>query len=482
MRSKRVPLISHSHRGPHRGQRSKAALKGRTYDRTVPTDQTSEKAPCQAGRSTYDNGKDMSWHEGRPPDAVVFACNTADVQAAVRICATHEVPVIAYGAGSSLEGHINAPQGGVTIDLAGMNRVLELNAEDLDVTVEPGVTREALNAHLRDTGLFFPIDPGANATLGGMTATRASGTNAVRYGTMADSVLALEVVLPDGSLVRTGSRARKSSAGYDLTRLFVGSEGTLGVITRVTLRLHGIPETVSAAICAFETLEGAVRTTMETVQLGIPIARIELLDDIQVDAVNRHSGLSLPVRHTLFMEFHGTQAGVAEQTETVGELALANGGLGFEWATREEDRATLWKARHQAVFAAKALRPGSEVFISDVCVPISRIATCILETRADIEMAALLAPILGHVGDGNFHVLFLFDPTDASERARVEVVNARMLERALAAGGTCTGEHGVGIGKKAYLRVEHGDRAVNLMAEIKKIIDPHNFMNPGKIF
>nr|WIE91239.1 FAD-linked oxidase C-terminal domain-containing protein [Mesorhizobium sp. WSM4875] len=434
---------------------------------------------AQAVREQH--GKDMTWHEGLPPDAVVFARSTEEVQEAVGICARHAVPIIAYGAGSSLEGHINAPRGGVTVDLSGMDSILELNAEDLDVTVQPGVTREALNTYLRDTGLFFPIDPGANATLGGMTATRASGTNAVRYGTMADNVLALEVVLPDGTLARTGTRARKSSAGYDLTHLFVGSEGTLGIVTRITLRLHGIPETVSAAACAFETLEGAVRTTMETIQLGIPIARIELLDDVQIDAVNRHSGMSLPVCNTLFLEFHGTAASVAEQIETVRELAVANGGLGFEWATRAEDRAALWKARHHALFAAKALRPASDVFISDVCVPISRMAGCILETRADIEQAGLLAPIVGHVGDGNFHVLFVFDPSDAAERERVSDINGRMLKRALAAGGTCTGEHGVGIGKKHYLRAEHGDRAVDLMAALKRAIDPQGLMNPEKI-
>lgn len=428
------------------------------------------------------HGRDLTWHAGTPPDAVVFVRTTEEVQCVMRICAQHAVPIIAYGAGSSLEGHISAPRGGVTVDLSGMDKILELNTDDLDVTVQPGVTREALNVHLRDTGLYFPIDPGANATIGGMAATRASGTNAVRYGTMADNVLALEVVLPDGSIVRTGTRARKSSAGYDLTHLFVGSEGTLGIITKISLRLRGIPEAVSAAVCAFETLEGAVRTTMETIQIGLPIARIELLDDVQVDAVNRYSNLSLPVNHTLFLEFHGTSASVAEQIEIVKEIAAANGGKGFDWATQEEDRTALWKARHQALYAAKALRPGSEVFISDVCVPISRMAECILETRADIDSAHLLAPILGHVGDGNFHVLFVFDPKDVVERDQVSRVNGRMLKRALAAGGTCTGEHGVGIGKKNYLREEHGDRAVELMIALKRAVDPHGFMNPEKIF
>lgn len=398
----------------------------------------------------------------------------------LRICNAHGVPVIPYGAGSSLEGHIAALFGGVTLNLTGMNRILSINAEDMDITVEPGITREELNAYLRDTGLFFPIDPGANATLGGMVATRASGTNAVRYGTMSENVRALEVVLPNGMLVHTGSRARKSSSGYDLTHLFIGSEGTLGVVTAITLRLHGIPECISAAVCAFETLEGAVQTTMETIQLGVPIARMELLDACAVDAVNRDSKLGLPVKPTLFLEFHGSKAGVSEQTETVRELADANGGTGFAWATRAEDRTALWTARHHALFAAKSLRPGCEAFISDVCVPISRMADSILAVRRDIEAERLLAPILGHVGDGNFHVLFLLDPSDSDEIARIEKVNGRMVERALAAGGTATGEHGIGLGKKKYLRKEHGP-AVDLMATIRHAIDPRGIMNPGKI-
>ncbi|WP_225028275.1 FAD-binding oxidoreductase [Xinfangfangia pollutisoli] len=427
------------------------------------------------------HARDMSWHVAPLPDAVVFVQSTAEVQAVMRICHRHAVPVIAFGAGSSLEGHIHAPKGGISLDLSGMNRILQLNAEDLDVTVEAGVTREALNAHLRDTGLFFPIDPGANATLGGMAATRASGTNAVRYGTMATNVLALEVVLPDGRLIRTGTRARKSAAGYDLTHLFVGSEGTLGVITAVTLRLYGIPETISAAVCAFDSLEGAVQTTILAIQIGIPMARIELLDEVQIAAVNQDSGLGLPEAATLFLEFHGSPEGVAEQVRLFGELAEANGGQGFRWATATEERTALWKARHHALFAAKGLRPGCEVFISDVCVPISAMAGAIVEVQRDIRDNGLTAPILGHVGDGNFHVLFLMDPADADEIARIKAVNGRMIDRALAVGGTCTGEHGVGVGKKAYLRKEQGE-AVDLMAAIKAAIDPSGIMNPGKIF
>lgn len=427
------------------------------------------------------HARDMSWHAAPPPDAVVMVRSTEEVQAVMRVCYNHRVPVIAFGAGSSLEGHIHAPQGGVSLDLSGMNRILQVNAEDLDVTVEAGVTREALNTHLRDTGLFFPIDPGANATIGGMAATRASGTNAVRYGTMATNVLALEVVLPDGRLIRTGTRARKSAAGYDLTHLFVGSEGTLGIVTAVTLRLYGVPETISAAVCAFDTLSGAVQTTIAAIQIGIPIARIELLDEVQVAAVNKDSALGLPEMATLFLEFHGSPDGVAEQVRLFGELAEAQGGRGFRWATRAEDRTALWKARHHALFAAKGLRPGCEVFISDVCVPISALAAAIEDTRRDIQDNGLTAPILGHVGDGNFHVLFLMDPADAGEIARISAVNGRMIDRALAVGGTCTGEHGIGVGKKAYLRKEQGE-AVDVMAALKAAIDPRGIMNPGKIF
>jgi len=426
------------------------------------------------------HGKDVTHHPGQSPDAVAFVNSRDEVQGVLRICHSHGIPVIPYGAGSSLEGHIAAPYGGVTLNLTGMNRILSVDAEDLLVTVEPGVTREDLNAHLRDTGLFFPIDPGANATLGGMVATRASGTNAVRYGTMADNILALEVVLSNGDVIKTGSHARKSSSGYDLTHLFIGSEGTLGVVTAITIRLHGVPEHIAAAVCAFDSLEGAVQTTLETIQMGVPIARIELLDETAVDAVNKDSKLGLPVKPTLFLEFHGSEGGVSEQTEIVRELATANGGSGFEWATRAEDRTALWTARHHALFAAKSLRPGCEVFISDVCVPISRMSQAILDVRKDISVEKLLAPIIGHVGDGNFHVLFLMDPNDRDEIERIEKVNSRMVERALSVGGTATGEHGVGLGKKSYLRKEHGV-AVDLMAAIRHAVDPKGIMNPGKI-
>lgn len=427
------------------------------------------------------HGKDMTYHPALPPDAVVFAASTEDVQRVAMICSRYDVPMIPYGAGTSLEGHIGAPLGGVSVDLSRMDRILELNEADMDVTVEPGVTREDLNSYLRDTGLFFPIDPGAHASIGGMASTRASGTNAVRYGTMRDNVLGLGVVLPDGTECRTGTRARKSSAGYDLTRLFVGSEGTLGFLTSITLRLYGIPECISAAACPFESLAGAVDTAIETIQLGIPVARIEFLDDVQIDAVNRHSKLDLPVKNTLFLEFHGTEASVAEQTETVRSLALANGGGDFQWATQTDHRSKLWQARHEALWAAKELRPGADAWISDVCVPISRLAECVRETKKDIVANNMLAPIVGHVGDGNFHVLFLIDLDDPSEVGVANALNKRMIERALAMGGTCTGEHGIGIGKVDSLLQEMGG-AVDVMRNIKQAVDPKNIMNPGKIF
>jgi D-lactate dehydrogenase (cytochrome) len=426
------------------------------------------------------HGKDVTYHAGHPPDAVAFARNTEEVAEIVRICARHSVPVIAYGTGTSLEGHIAALEGGVTIDLGAMNRVVEVNAEDLDARVEAGVTRVALNTHLRDTGLFFPIDPGADASLGGMAATRASGTNAVRYGTMRENVLGLTVVTAEGAIVRTGGRARKSAAGYDLTRLYVGSEGTLGIITEVQLRLQGIPEAISAAVCPFADLEGAVQTVIATIQSGVPVARIELLDEVMIRACNRHSGLELAETPTLFLEFHGTTAGVGEQSRTVGEIARDFGGQDFAWATKPEDRSRLWQARHDAAWASKELRPGAEMRATDVCVPISRLAECILETRRDLDDGALLAPIVGHVGDGNFHLTLLVDPDDPAEVARADAVTARMVERALAMGGTCTGEHGVGSGKIAYVEAEHGE-SVALMRRIKRALDPQNIMNPGKV-
>lgn len=426
------------------------------------------------------HGKDASYHATEMPDAVAFATGTEEVAAIVRLCAAHKRPVIAFGTGTSLEGQVQAARGGICIDLSGMNAVLEVNEADLDCRVQAGVTRKALNNHLRDTGLFFPIDPGADASLGGMAATAASGTNAVRYGTMRNNAMGLTVVLADGRVIRTGGRARKSAAGYDLTRLFVGSEGTLGVITEVQLRLYGIPEAIAAAVCSFDTLAGAVDTVILTIQSGIPVARIELLDELQVKAINDYAKLDYPVKPTLFFEFHGTEAGAREQAALVGEIARDYGGTNFDWATRQEDRTKLWQARHDAYFANLAMKPGAKGWATDVCVPISRLAECILETRKDIDAAGVLAPIVGHVGDGNFHLTFLIDPDDAEEMARAEGVNERMVMRALAMGGTCTGEHGVGTGKMRFLRAEHGD-ALAVMWQVKQALDPDNIMNPGKI-
>jgi D-lactate dehydrogenase (cytochrome) len=426
------------------------------------------------------HGKDESFHEVAAPDAVAFATGTEDVAAIVGVCARHKVPVIAYGTGTSLEGHVQALHGGVCIDLTQMDAVLQVNHEDLDCRVQPGVTRKQLNNYLRDSGLFFPIDPGADASLGGMAATRASGTNAVRYGTMRENVLGLTVVLADGRVIRTGGRARKSAAGYDLTRLFVGSEGTLGIITEIQLRLYGIPEAISSAVCSFPTLEGAVNTVTQTIQMGIPVARIELLDEFQMDAINRYSDLSYPVQPTLFFEFHGSESGVREQVELVGEIAGELGGGDFQWATRPEDRNRLWQARHDAYYAAMALRPGCKGWATDVCVPISNLAECLLETRKDIDASGILAPIVSHAGDGNFHLVFLVDTDNEDEMARASAVNDRMVARALAVGGTCTGEHGVGYGKLEFLKAEHGE-AVSVMRQIKTALDPDNIMNPGKV-
>jgi len=426
------------------------------------------------------HGKDESFHEVAAPDAVAFAASTEEVAAIVTACARHKTPVIPYGTGTSLEGHVQALHGGVCIDLSQMNAILQVNAEDLDCRVQPGVTRKQLNTHLRDSGLFFPIDPGADASLGGMTATRASGTNAVRYGTMRENVLGLTVVLADGRVIRTGGRARKSAAGYDLTRMFVGSEGTLGVITEVQLRLYGIPEAISSAVCSFPTLEGAVKTVTQTIQLGILVARIELLDEFQMDAINRYSKLSYPVQPTLFFEFHGSDNGVREQAEMVGEIAEEFGGGDFQWTSHQEDRNKLWQARHDAYYAAMALRPGCKGWATDVCVPISALTECLLETRKDIDASGILAPIVSHAGDGNFHLVFLVDTGDAEEMAKAAKVNDRMVARALAAGGTCTGEHGVGYGKIEFLKDEHGE-AVSVMRQIKNALDPDNIMNPGKI-
>ncbi len=422
-----------------------------------------------------------TWLVGQPPDAVVFARTTAEVQAIVRICASHGVPVIPFGAGTSLEGQVNAPYGGVAIDLRDMNRVLAVHPEDLDCVVEPGVTRKQLNEHLRDQGVFFPIDPGADATIGGMAATRASGTNAVRYGTMKDNVLALKAVLGNGEVLTTSRRARKSASGYDLTRLLVGSEGTLGVITEITLKLHGIPEAIAAGLCPFPSVAAACQATIATIQTGIPVARIELLDALQVKAVNAYSKLALPERPMLCVEFHGSESGVAEQSERFGAIAAECGGGAFEWATRAEDRSRLWQARHDAYWSAFGLRPGAKAVATDVCVPISRLAECVVATQEDIAASRLVAPIVGHVGDGNFHLSLLVDMDDAGEVARAEGLLERLVERALAMDGTCTGEHGVGQGKMKYLAAEHGDTALVAMRAVKQALDPQNIMNPGKI-
>ena len=415
------------------------------------------------------------------PDAVVFARTTADVADCVKLCARFGVPVVPFGAGTSIEGNALPVRGGVSVDLSKMDRIVAVNAEDFDCTVEAGVRREELNAHLRDTGLFFPIDPGANATIGGMASTRASGTNAVRYGTMREAVLALTVVTADGEVIRTARRARKSAAGYDLTRLFVGSEGTLGIITEVTLRLHPIPETISSAVCGFASLQGAVDTVVQSIQSGVPLARVEILDDRQIAAVNAWSKLDLPEVTTLFFEFHGSPAGVAEQVATVRDLAQANGGGDFAFSDRPEERARLWKARHDAYYAAVNVRPGAVGWSTDVCVPISRLPDIILATRADIDAGTVPASIVGHVGDGNFHVIFSIDPTAPHEFEEVAGINARLVERALAMDGTCTGEHGIGLGKQDWLEAELGD-AVALMRTLKRALDPKDIMNPGKIF
>ena len=423
----------------------------------------------------------QSWLENQPPDVVVFPRNGEEVAEIVKLCAAQRVPVISFGAGTSLEGHVNAPFGGVCIAFRDMNRVIAVHADDLDCVVEPGITRKQLNEHLRDRGLFFPIDPGADASLGGMAATRCSGTNAVRYGTMKDNVLALKVVLANGETITTARRAKKSSAGYDLTRLMVGSEGTLGVITEITLKLAGIPEAVSAGICPFPSVEAACNTAIATIQSGIPVARIELLDALQVKACNAYSKLTLPEVPMLFVEFHGSQAHVKEQSESFGAIAQDFGGGPFDWATRTEDRTQLWQARHDAYWAGRALRAGVQAFATDVCVPISRLAECVTETQRDLAQSRLLAPILGHVGDGNFHVTLLVDMADADEVARARAVYERMIDRALAMDGTCTGEHGVGQGKIKYLLAEHGPVMLDAMRALKAALDPHGILNPGKI-
>jgi D-lactate dehydrogenase (cytochrome) len=428
------------------------------------------------------HGHTTTWIKNQPPDAVMFPQSAEEVQEVVRLCAAHRVPVIGFGQGTSLEGQVNAPRGGICLDFRDMNRVLAVHAEDLDCVIEPGITRKQLNEYLRDTGVFFPIDPGADASLGGMAATRASGTNAVRYGTMKDNVLALKAVLANGEMISTGHRAKKSSAGYDLTRLMIGAEGTLGIITELTLRLSGIPEAISSGVCPFPSVEAACNATILTIQSGIPIARIELLDALQVKACNAYSKLSLPETPMLFVEFHGSEATVAEQSERFGDIARELGGGPFDWATKAEDRSRLWQARHDAYWAAIGIRPGIGALSTDVCVPISRLAECVTQSQRDLEESRLIAPIVGHVGDGNFHVLLLIDQNDADEVRRAHGFLERLVERALAMDGTCTGEHGVGQGKMKYLPAEHGESALDVMRAIKRALDPLDIMNPGKIF
>ena len=429
------------------------------------------------------HGRDESAYTHIPaPSAVIFARSTQDVSDALRMANEYKVPVIPFGVGSSLEGHLLAIEGGISVDVSGMDQVLSINAEDLTITIQPGVTREAVNAAVRDQGLFFPIDPGANASIGGMAATRASGTNAVRYGTMKENVLALEVVCADGTVMRTGTRARKSSAGYDLTRLMVGSEGTLGVFTEITLRLYPLPEAVMAATCSFPSVEEAVRTTMDVIQMGVPIARCELLDARSVHAVNVHSKLDLPESAMLLMEFHGSPAGVQEQIEIVESLAADHGGSGFAWAQTPEERTRLWTARHQAFFAALQSRPGCVAITTDCCVPISQLADSVTKAVSEADEAGIPYFLVGHVGDGNYHVGYLIDPNSASERETAEQLNHQLVGRAIAVGGTCTGEHGIGLHKRAFLEVEAGVEAVAVMRSIKAALDPMNILNPGKIF
>jgi D-lactate dehydrogenase (cytochrome) len=422
-----------------------------------------------------------SYHPSAAPDVVCFPATTQDVAAIVQVSARHRMPIVPFGAGTSLEAHVNAIHGGISLDLRDLNRIVRISVDDLDATVEAGVTRKQLNKALNNTGLTFPIDPGADATIGGMAATRASGTTAVRYGTMRENVLGLTVVTADGGVIKTGTRARKSAAGYDLTRLFVGSEGTLGVITEVTLRLHPLPEAVSAAVCAFDSMDGAVQTVIATIQLGIPVARIELIDEPQMDAVNRHSKTDYPVAPTLFFEFHSdSHAHVADQAKTVQGLASERGGRGFQFATRLEEREQLWQARHDALYAAVALRRNARAWTTDVCVPISRLADCIRETRSDNQGASFPICLVGHAGDGNFHLLYVLDPTSEPELAEASRLNDRLVRRALAMGGTCSGEHGIGYGKMKYLDAEHGP-ALDVMRAIKRALDPDNRMNPGKM-
>ena len=427
------------------------------------------------------HGRGESWHPVKAPDAVCFAQSTEEVAAIVTLCAANQTPVVAFGTGTSLEGQVQALRGGVCIDLSQMDQVIEVNAEDLDCRVQAGVTRRELNQYLRDTGLFFPVDPGANTSIGGMTATRASGTNAVRYGTMRENVLGLTVVTASGDIIQTGTRARKSAAGYDLTHLMVGSEGTLGIITEISLRLYGLTEAISAAVVNFPDVRSAAEATIQTIQLGIPVARIEIVDSAYMKAINNYSKTDYPELDTLFLEFHGTEAGVAEQVQMFNEISSEFGASGFQWAEQESDRSKLWRARHDAYYAGLAVHPGYRGYVTDVCVPISRLADCIAETQADIAESGMFAPVIGHVGDGNFHATIFIDPDDDSMFDKARELDRRMVERAQGMGGTCTGEHGIGMGKLKHMRAEHGDGAIAVMQAVKAALDPHNIMNPGKV-
>ncbi len=456
--------------------------KAREFDQSVLTELKAllgDRVTTSSGIREH-HGKDESYFPYAPPDAVVFPHSTEEVRDIVNICRRHRVPMIPYGVGTSLEGHILAIRGGVCIDLGQMNKVLAVHEEDMDAVVQAGVTRKQLNEFIKHTGLFFPIDPGADATLGGMSATRASGTNAVRYGTMRENVLSLKVVLADGRVIQTSRRAKKSSAGYDLTRIFVGSEGTLGIITEVTVKLHPVQAAMSAAVCAFDSVKGAADTVIQTLQSGIPIARSELLCATTMAALNKHNKTSHLEKPTLLLEFHGTEASVVEQAEMVQEIAKENGGQGFQWATRPEERTKLWEARHNAYFACLQLKAGSRAVSTDVCVPISRLAECIVETTKDIDKASMPIPLFGHVGDGNFHLVILVDPASQSDMEEAKALNKRLVKRALAMEGTCTGEHGIGMGKQASLEEELGD-AVDLMRDLKRVFDPENLLNPGKV-
>jgi D-lactate dehydrogenase (cytochrome) len=456
--------------------------KAREFDQSVVTELRAllgERVSVSAAVREH-HGKDESYFPYAPPDAVVFPESTEEVRDIVDICRRHHVPMIPYGVGTSLEGHILAIRGGVCIDMSRMNQVLAVHEEDLDAVVQAGVTRKQLNEYIKHTGLFFPIDPGADATLGGMAATRASGTNAVRYGTMRENVLSLKVVMADGRIIQTARRSKKSSAGYDLTRLFVGSEGTLGIITEVTVKLHPVQAAMSAAVCSFASIDGAAKTVIQTLQSGIPIARSELLCALTMKALNAHNKTKLREQPTLLLEFHGTENGVVEQAEMVQEIARENGGMDFQWATKPEERTKLWEARHQAYFACLQLKPGSRALSTDVCVPISRLAECVTETTKDLEKSSLPIPLFGHVGDGNFHLVILIDPNNEKEIAEAKDINVRVVRRALAMEGTCTGEHGIGIGKQTYLAEELGD-AVDLMRDLKRTFDPENLLNPGKV-